>query len=46
MLSQLSCVDDEDIRIYKGMFKKLRIVNSTKGIEQFIIMLYLIKIKL
>lgn len=38
MLTQLSsCVDDEDIRIYKGMFKKLRIVNSTKGIEQFII---------
>ena len=38
MLGQLSsCVDDEDVRIYKGMFKKLRIVNSTKGIEQFII---------
>ena len=35
MLSQLSsCVDDEDIRIYGGMFKKLRIVNSTMN-KQF-----------
>ncbi|VVU94327.1 hypothetical protein CPAV1605_49 [seawater metagenome] len=38
MLTQLNnCVNDEDIKLYKGMFTKLRRINSSKAIEQFII---------
>jgi hypothetical protein len=38
MLNQMYIsTDDNDIRVYESMFSKLRKINSTKAIEQFII---------
>lgn len=38
MLNQMyQSTDDKDIRVYGSMFSKLRKINSTKAIEQFVI---------
>ena len=38
MLIQLyNCIDDTDLDMYASMFRKLKKINATKAIEQFII---------
>ena len=37
MIQMYECSQDEDIKVYHNMFKKLKRFNATKAIEQFII---------